>query len=140
MDWIQVQGTSMRPFLSPGDEVAIEWWRPQVNEIPRRGEILLAQEAGNVWTVHRVVQAQTHEYITVKGDAAFACGNVSMDKLWGRVVAVKRVSSGLSSTFKANMIDRLIALLSLRTLPYERLLSRFLRKIIFVMACFRRWI
>ena len=99
----------MRPFLAPGDGVAVEWEKGGGGW--RGGDIVLARDPGGAWIVHRVV-AQAGEAYVAKGDAALALDRLQADEIWGRVVAVRRASDGAEAAFGRSRVDSWIAALS----------------------------
>ncbi len=134
MNWVRVEGASMRPFLLPGDSVAVDWERAHGTEV---GAVVIGRDPSDGgWIVHRVVPAASGE-LRLKGDAAFALDAIGPGEVWGRVVAVR---DGLSREkwLHVNSVDRLIASLSVRALPPDRLRSRVLRRAVFALAWMRR--
>ena len=99
----------MRPFLAPGDGVAVDWGR-DAGWVP--GDVVLAREAGGTWIVHRVVARRGDGYVA-KGDSALALDRFAPGEIWGRVVGVRRAGDGAEAPLARSRMDGWIAALSL---------------------------
>jgi hypothetical protein len=146
MDWIRVEGDSMRPFLSPGDSVRVQWAAHGDQANYRVGELVIGRDAdpAGEWVVHRVVGsggAAPRRY-RLKGDAAFASDDLDDAQIWGRVIGVLPASGNgapaSSRAVRAGALDRWIARFSRFALPPESLSAKASRRIVFALAYLRR--
>jgi|GEM_PF-709263 len=109
MEWIQVHGASMAPFLASGDSVAVEWWpEDRVDHSSfAAGQIVIARGVEGEWLVHRLVGSRR---LQLKGDASPVADNASEPEIWGKVVAVR--SRGRTKPWQPGALDRGIAFFS----------------------------
>lgn len=143
----------MQPFLDPGDEVAVDW---SAGAPFRAGELILGrdpQAPSQPWVVHRVL-AHTPSGILSKGDSAFAGETLPETQLWGRIIGVRRRARHRRArrfltwrsptqrrpheAFRAGALDRIIARLSLLTLPPESPRARLARGLVRALGWARR--
>ena len=154
MDWLQIQGRSMLPLLSPGDFVGIQWIHgdPGPKSFPVLGEIILTQSPEKDWVVHRVIdlKPEAPQHFWIKGDSAFAAEKVLGHQIWGKVVAIRSSDSPRIIPIKINALDGTIARVSRWTRldnsnPQPSLLSLLqrgrrgvLRRLLLLLALLRR--
>lgn len=111
MDWIRVEGHSMRPFLAQGDWIGVEWLTETNTGQLQPGQIVLGMSSDRDWIVHRVVKADSGK-IEIKGDMAPSLDGMSTSHLWGEVRAVRKQNARAEIKFHLNDLDRWIASLS----------------------------
>jgi signal peptidase I len=127
MDWIPIDGNSMRPFLEPGDQIAIHW-EPTINT----GDILLLRNSEGTTIVHRFLKRQIDSLapLVIRGDRSYINERYFPEQVLGKVVAIRRKKSGRIQVFRTNFIDQSIAI-------FTRL---GFRKVAWVLGNVRRWI
>jgi hypothetical protein len=134
MNWLTVEGESMRPMLAPGDRVAVEW---DPDGQPAAGELVVARSADNrSFFVHRVIRAG--RALETKGDSAFCAETVGEGELWARVVGVRIGESGVERSVEVTVLDRLIAAISARSAGTAGLRARIGRKVTYLLSWLRR--
>src|SRR5262245_55438802 len=140
MDWIQIEGASMRPFLRPGEEIGVKWLRQDEEEVPGPGEIVLARDAVGRWVVHRVLRSSVSQYV-LKGDSALALDRVTRAEVWGKVVALRKRGTEAPGyvNFEPATLDRWIAALSGWSLGLFFPARALIRRLALGLAAWRRW-
>lgn len=85
---LQVQGTSMRPFIKTGDYVLIKPCRPAETRI---GDILAVKGQNDKLFVHRLVWRDNCQ-VVIKGDSVSAFGHIRLNnkKTVGKVISLIR--------------------------------------------------
>ena len=151
--WVKVQGTSMWPFLRPGDRVEVEWFNGQMTHQPRVGDLVFLQGDERQWIVHRITDLRVEVggtqdlderlLVEVKGDASLLRELVPVERIWGRVCRIQRGAEGtISSLLRNRLWDRWIAQMSQNCPQGTGFLSRMGRRIIFtgvgILGTFRR--
>jgi hypothetical protein len=131
MDWVEVRGQSMAPFLQPGDQVGVEWIEPGYAAALGPGEVVLGRDNRGDWILHRVVDRR-HS----KGDAAHAWDGFADAQIWARAVALRLAGAGEPIPLSTDWRDRLVARLSRMTMSPRRLPAALARR---VLAALARW-
>ena len=111
VDWVRVEGDSMRPFIRPGDLIGVDW---ECGNQLSLGDILFARSETKPWIVHRLVGMGGHGSgrLLVKGDAAYVLETFAPELIWGRIRAIRRNGSERICTWRVSWFDRAIAHLS----------------------------
>ena len=141
MDWIQLEGESMRPCLQSGDWIAVEWVDPIRPLLLRPGDIVLAKnpaaESGE-WLVHRVVRTKSGAP-SIKGDASFAWDELSRKDIWATVVSMRAGTETSPEKIIRNLwLDRWIAWFSSHTVPPSSFKAKFARRAVRLCGKLRR--
>lgn len=134
MDWVVLTGNSMRPFLSDGDSLGVEWLSANAKYEPALGEIFIARSETGEWIAHRAVGPG----LLAKGDASLAWDSFQREQVWGRVVCVKRKSQHKEHAFRVTALDRVICRLSRASMSRSRLIAAAARRALFLAATFRK--
>ncbi len=111
LDWIEVEGESMSPFLRPGDWIGVDWIKNDEPSKIRSGELLVARVGETDWIVHRVV-AESGELLRLKGDLSSSYETLPRQKVFGRVSVIRPRSSRYSRHLRYGSLDSFIALAS----------------------------
>jgi signal peptidase I len=112
---VTATGLSMHPFLRPGDLVAIRPIEDRERILP--GELVLYEQDGVRWVVHRVIRVMGEggAVVLAKGDALpFPDRPVERKRVAGKAVSIKRPEGReyLLETTLSRRFNALIALLS----------------------------
>jgi hypothetical protein len=133
MDWIEVHGLSMCPFLPEGNWVGIEWLAPESASEPALGEIVLSRADDGTWTVHRVV-GKKGSFFFIKGDASRSCETLDRNHVWARVKAIRPAGSFVGIRFRPGRLDRWIARVSYLSARLEGRGTGVLRRTVTLLA------
>lgn len=83
---VPVAGTSMCPFLHPGDTVYLA----PVEEKPEVGDVLLFRRPGGAYILHRVVGLEKDGRLRLLGDSQLVQEVIPPDWIRGKVIRVRR--------------------------------------------------
>lgn len=139
LNWIQIQGESMRPLLHSGDWIEVDWFeKNQDSPTPtlKRGELIVGRFNEGEWVVHRYVgrQKSGSKRPLIKGDASFCWDDLQEGQIWGRVKTLRSESLKKEIKHRAGMLAAWIATLSLGTVPPDTLKARVLRRVIYFLS------
>ncbi len=127
VDWVRIEGDSMRPFIEAGDLLGVRWDQGGNFKL---GDILLARAAAKPWIVHRLVgyDRKTSGRLLVKGDAAYVFETFAPELVWGHIIAIRRKGSARVCFWRVSWLDRAIAHLSRWRLRRVTFALGFLRR------------